>query len=78
MHRGLPLWIGLLTSGLIALAMVLGGCAMDRPMASPPPGSHSPFTGSLQGDPSAGMRDRPEPPPVEPDEEELDEVEEER
>lgn len=66
---------------LAALGFAATGCATDgeRPRASPPPGSHSPFAGSSQqGDPSASMRDEPEPPPVEPEEEDVDDLEEER
>ena len=66
---------------LASLGVAAMGCATDgeRPRASPPPGSHSPFAGSSQqGDPSAGMRDEPEPPAPEPEEEDLDDLEEER
>ncbi len=58
--------------------MALGCASSERPRATPPPGSHSPFAGGHQGDPSQSMRDQPEPPPEEPEEEEFDEVEEER
>ena len=63
-----------------ALIMASTGCATDGEYrhGSPPPGSHSPFAGADESDPTQAHRDEPEPDPDRADEEEPEEPEPER
>ncbi len=55
------------------LAIGVAACATDEPRyASPPPGSHSPFSDPNEQDATAAERDRPEPREEVEDEEEPD------